>query len=367
MAGPGSPPEYKLDRDGSLAPRWYEFRYWSKKKWIMIGVAFVLILVIVIAASVVATRRGGSYPDYTRLNYRLAETYSGQDFFQNFNYFTGFDPTQGFVHYVPEPQAQQLNLTYASPSSAILRVDTSVTPESEPNASTGRFSVRITSKNTYGLNNLFIFDVKHMPVGCGTWPALWLSDPDNWPDNGEIDVIEQVNAVSPDAYNQMTLHTTPNCDMDTERKQSGKTLSTSCVNSTNDNEGCAVDAGAGTYGSQFNANGGGILAVELRSAGIRMWQWVRGEVPTDISAGNPDPSAWGEASADFPNTNCNIENHFRNQSIIANINLCGVWAGAEGVYGESCSGLCTDLVANNATAFEDAFWEFGEFNIYTVA
>jgi hypothetical protein len=263
-------------------------------------------------------------------------TDSGQDFFQNFDYFTGFDPTGGFVHYVPREQAAQLNLTFASSSSAILRVDTSVTAESEPNASTGRFSVRVTSKKTYGLNNLFIFDVKHSPIGCGTWPALWLSDPSNWPTNGEIDVMEQVNVVSADAYNQMTLHTSSGCKMDGKRKLTGKSLSTSCVNSTNNNEGCAVNAGSGTYGPTFNSNGGGILAMELRSAGIRMWQWARGEAPSDVTGGIPDPSAWGEATADFPGTNCDIGTHFRNQSIIANIDLCGQWAGDESVYGESC-------------------------------
>jgi len=33
--------------------------------------------------------------------------------------------------------------------------------------------VRISSKTTYN-KGLFIFDVKHSPYGCGTWPALWL-------------------------------------------------------------------------------------------------------------------------------------------------------------------------------------------------
>ena len=148
--------------------------------------------------------------------------------------------------------------------------------------------------------------------------------------------MEQVNVVSSDAYNQMSLHTSAGCTMNSKRKQSGTTLSTSCVNSTNDNEGCGVNAGSGTFGPGYNANGGGILALELRQAGIRMWQWARGDIPADISARTPDPSVWGEATADFPSTNCNIENHFRNQTIIVNISLCGVWAGKEEVYEQNC-------------------------------
>jgi hypothetical protein len=217
----------------------------------------------------------------------------------------------------------------------VLRVDTSVTADSVPNASTGRFSVRITSTTQYS-DGLFIFDVIHTPTGCATWPALWLSDPSNWPTNGEIDVMEAVNVVS-SAENQLTLHTSSGCSMGgVKRKETGKSLTSSCVNSTDDNAGCGVDAGTATFGAGFNDNGGGIMAMELRSAGIRIWQFLRSSVPADITAGTPDPSTWGTATADFPSTGCDIGTHFKNQSIIANIDLCGSWAGTPSVYAETC-------------------------------
>jgi hypothetical protein len=88
----------------------------------------------------------------------------------------------------------------------------------------------------------------------------------------------------------------------------------------------------------------------------------------DISnpANTPNPSTWGTALADFPSTNCDITSHFRNQSIIANIDLCGDLAAQPQYYAEmyKCPGICSDFVANNPSSFEEAFWEFGGFRVY---
>ena len=155
-------------------------KFWSKKVVIIASILAVIAIVAIIVGAVLGTR-ASSYPDYSALSYTLQDTYSGTSFFDNFDYFTGYDPTSGFVHYVPAETATSdtYNLTYASSSSAVLRVDTT-----EQDASTGRYSVRITSKNQYD-NGLFIFDILNTPYGCSTWPALWLTDPNNWPANGE--------------------------------------------------------------------------------------------------------------------------------------------------------------------------------------
>ncbi|KAK6951819.1 hypothetical protein Daesc_006344 [Daldinia eschscholtzii] len=345
-------------RSQSAAP-WWNPRSWSKKTWAIVVAAAIIILIIVIVVPVEVTK-ANRYPNYTKLNYALADEYSGTTFFDKFNYFVGYDPAQGFVHYVPREQATQLNLTYASEDSAIIRVDTSVGPESVPDASTGRFSVRLESQTQYE-NGLFIFDVKHTPFGCGTWPALWLVDPANWPDHGEIDVMEAANKATDG--NQMTLHTTDGCSMDVKRIMSDSSLSNDCYNATDNNAGCGVRGSAATYGSAYNDAQGGIIAMEWRNEGIRVWQFGRSNIPTDITAKNPDPSSWGSASADFPNTNCDIGSHFKNQSIIANIDLCGQYASA--LYASSgCPSNCTDYVANNPDAFTSAFWEFGRFEVY---
>lgn len=315
-----APPEDRAWQAAQTSMPWWNPRYWGRKIWIAVGVLVAIIIAAIIAVAVTKSKSGGSYPDYSNLTYNLVDTYAGETFFDEFDYFTGYDPTQGFVHYVPQAQAAQLNLTYASSSSATLRVDTSVGPEDVPNASTGRFSVRVTSKKTYN-KGLFLFDIRHSPYGCGTWPALWLTDPSHWPEHGEIDVMEAVNQA--DEGNQMTLHTTDGCSMNVRRKQQGQTLDKNCDHDANDNAGCGVRGDGDSIGAGFNQDEGGVMAVEWREEGIRMWQFPRGHIPDDISGRKPNPGAWGEAAADFPSTHCDIGNHFRNQSIVANINLCG--------------------------------------------
>ncbi|UKZ46342.1 hypothetical protein TrVGV298_000543 [Trichoderma virens] len=352
----GSGGDYQ--RSGSSAPAW-DPRYWSKKVWI--GIAVVIVIAIIIGVAVGVTQgKKSSYPDYSQLSYTLKDTCEEKPFFDNFNYFTGFDPAGGFVHYVDAGRAQQLNLTFASQDAAVLKVDTSVGPGSNPDASTGRFSVRLESKNTYN-NGLFIFDVRHTPFGCGTWPALWLTDPSNWPKNGEIDVMEATNKASDG--NQMTLHTSSDCSMSVKRKQTDKALQTNCDATKNSNAGCGVQGADNTFGSAYNNNGGGIMAMEWRDAGIRVWQFARNSIPSDITGQKPDPSTWGEAAADFPSTDCDVASHFKNNSIILNIDLCG-----DLVYGvwdsSGCSSNCTDIVANNPQSFTNAYWEVGKFQVY---
>ncbi|KAJ5320288.1 hypothetical protein N7508_000571 [Penicillium antarcticum] len=338
--------------------RW-DPRGWSLKNKIFLAVGIIIVIVAVIVGAVLGVR-ANRYPNYSSLDYSLVDTYSGSSFFDNFEYYTDADPANGFVQYISRANAEWLNLTYADSTSAILRVDTTY---NGTEAASGRQSVRITSNNTYA-DGLFIFDILHTPYGCGTWPALWLTDPDNWPAHGEIDVVEAANK---GVYgNQATLHTSEGCSMGVKRKEYGTVQNKNCYYEANDYSGCGVKGTESTYGPEFNSNGGGVYAMELRDAGIRVWQWARSSIPSDVTSSSPDPSTWGEAFADFPNTDCDMGSHFKNQSIIANIDLCGDWAGATTYYTDqsSCSGTCETYVRDNADKFSTAYWEFSSFKVY---
>ncbi|RAL13122.1 glycoside hydrolase family 16 protein [Aspergillus homomorphus CBS 101889] len=349
----------KSAKPATAAKPWYDPRGWSllTKSLVAAGVVVAIVALIV---GLVEGLKSSSYPDYSSLSYTLSRQYSGSSFFDEFEYYTATDPTDGFVQYVDSSTASELNLTYASNSRAVLRVDTSTS-----NQTSGRRSVRVTSRETYE-NGLFIFDIVHTPYGCATWPALWLTDPNNWPEHGEIDVLESNNKGT--HGNAMTLHTTSGCKMNVKRKETGSPTYTNCLNTANDNAGCGVSGGKATYGQQFNENGGGVYAMELRDAGIRVWMWARDDIPDDISnsSSSPDPSTWGEALADFPNTNCDISSHFKNQSIIVNIDVCGDLAGASTYYTDlyGCPDTCTQWAAENGANFTNAYWEFNSFKVY---
>jgi hypothetical protein len=228
---------------------WYNPRGWApRQKFISICAIIVVIVVIIVGA--IEGVRANRYPDYSPLKYQLEDTYSGPSFFEQFNYFTEQDPTDGFVVYVNKETATNLNLTHATDTSAILRVDSFT-----PNALGGRNSVRIESKKAYD-TGLFIFDIIHTPHGCGTWPALWMTDGANWPANGEIDILEATNEAS--HGNEITLHTTPGCKMNVKRKETGYAAYDTCDNSTNGNAGCGVVGDPDTYGAALNEKGGGV-------------------------------------------------------------------------------------------------------------
>lgn len=172
-----APPPYPYQGQDNYA--WWKPNYWGWKQWAIAAISFIVILIAIVVGAVLGVR-ANQYPNYSKLTYSIKDTYSGTTFFDKFDYFYGYDPAEGFVHYTDREAAKSLNLTYASSSSAILRVD-----QSDLNATTGRKSARIYSKNTYN-NGLFIFDILNSPYGCSTWPALWLSDTNNWPAHGEI-------------------------------------------------------------------------------------------------------------------------------------------------------------------------------------
>ncbi|KAJ3531983.1 hypothetical protein NM688_g7492 [Phlebia brevispora] len=288
-------------------------------------------------------------PNALAIQYSIDDSYVGTDFLSAFVHEAIDDPSHGRVNYVNESTALAENLTYANGDTLIMRADywTVLDPDGP-----GRDSVRIRSLKTY-TQHAIIFDIRHMPQGCGTWPAAWEVNGTEWPSGGEVDILEGVNDVSPD---QITLHTNPGCTMPSGLNMTGTPGNTDCEGS----DGCGVQAPTqNSYGPPFNENGGGWYAMERTDDFIRVWFFPRdGDVPSDVSNSSStiDTDNWGEPTAYFPNTQCDIVDMFSGENIVINLTFCGDWAGT--VYSSSgCPGDCVDYVNENPSAFVNAYWD----------
>jgi hypothetical protein len=293
---------------------------------------------------------------FVSATWQLSSIVNSTNFLDNFSFVTYDDPTHGFVNYVDQDTAVKNGYFSVSPNPphVLLKSDFA---NVVPTGSRGRDSIRVQSVQEFSTKGtLMVFDIFHMPVGCGTWPALWFVG-DNWPNNGEIDVIEGVNLQN---FNQMSLHTGGNCTIPpVNLVQMGTTVITDCKVSTS--VGCSVNTRRTfTYGARFNVRRGGLYAISMTSDGIRMWFIQRTQFDYIHP---PNVEKWGSPQAFFPfSPNCPSGN-FGNQSLVINLTFCGDWAGTS--FNEQCTGDCKTFVANNPKAFQEAYWEFGNFYIFT--
>ena len=111
----------------------------------------------------------------------------------------------------PPPKLEPFNPDNSNSTSLSTATETFVMISSSPTPEGPRNSVRLEGRRRFN-RGLFIIDLRHMPAGCGTWPAFWLTDEANWPVNGEIDIVEGVNYQQDTA--KTALHTTKVCQMD---------------------------------------------------------------------------------------------------------------------------------------------------------
>jgi len=245
--------------------------------------------------------------------------------------------------------------------------------ETTPTVSGNRKSVRISTQAVF-TGGLVILDAVHMPTGCGTWPAFWTNGPD-WPNNGEIDIVEGVNDLS---FNQASIHTRAGCTINATNFGSAATLvgGPNCDSLETNNGGCGEQSFApNNFGPGFNSNGGGVYSMLWDTTGISVWFFPRQSIPADITSGAPNPSGWGGPSARWPSTNCNSFSFFNQHVAIFDTTLCGDWAGnvwnVAGGQGQeqSCAtrtgfSTCAAFVQASGASFAQAYWEVKSVKIY---
>ncbi|KAB8068388.1 concanavalin A-like lectin/glucanase domain-containing protein [Aspergillus leporis] len=278
--------------------------------------------------------------------YSLKDDYTSngyQDFFSKFSFWTSNGPNGGLADDVDEGVAWANGLI-----------------GNGGNIYLG--SVRLTGNIAYNSGTLVVSDIAYMPQVCGTWPAFWMTAAsDDWPQSGEIDIVEQANNAQ---NNQMSLHV-------------GNKQGQYIINCTKEaNGGCdANDPRTNSFGSGFNNNGGGVYVMEWNSEWVRIWFFPRNEIPSGDNGplgSSPDPSAWGAPTTSFHSrhgTDCDMSAHIWNQRIVIDTTFCGTWA--TGTWSSSrCAfstgySSCEDYVKDVPAEFKYAFWTFRSVKAFT--
>lgn len=398
----------------------------------MVSIALLGLLVIFVLLQVSSLVIGP--PSEPIGPYKLVEVQEGVDFFNHYVFYNGLDSegSKGYVNYVSKDQAYDLNIAnvtwedanpflyYGADSRNDTVLKDSDTMKTSNETMKEPFVYMSTSATEAGPRNsvrleglrrfnrgLFILDVRHMPAGCATWPAFWLTDEPNWPVNGEIDILEGVNLQT---VAKTAMHTTKGCDMydvplgvktgywDTAvgvPKKNGDLDMT--VREARDcfvynphqwlNQGCvAINDEEGTIGEPLNEKGGGVFVLEWDPINRFIKSWVfapHSTVPDNlrrsiesandkesINKVRPDPRTWGLPYAYFPigvGTNCDA-NHFRNMHLIFNLALCGSVAGNR--FFLDCPdlkkeyGTCENYVKADTPAMKEIYWKIRGVYVY---
>ncbi|KAI0927488.1 hypothetical protein AcV5_008016 [Taiwanofungus camphoratus] len=169
--------------------------------------------------------------------------------------------------------------------------------------------------------------------------------------------------------NQMALHTASGCTHSSSAVQSSKLInSTDCSTLLNGNQGCVVtDPSPSSYGADFANSGGGVFVTEFATKGVSIWFFNRSSIP-DTLQGNistVNTTTLGIPVANWPSSNCSINQFFQPQSLVFDITLCGEYAGNNNVFTQTCSGTCyDDYVTGSPSNYDTAYFEVQYVRVY---
>ncbi|KIL70806.1 glycoside hydrolase family 16 protein [Amanita muscaria Koide BX008] len=313
----------------------------------------------------ISKRQLNTNPNGSTFLWLQQDEYSGQTFFDRWDFYDQSDPTNGHVTFLNKSAAFSNGLAYVDPNGTVIMKGDDTTTLAQ---GVYRNSVRISSQAVYN-TGLFILDLNRAPWGCGmlgVWPAFWTVGA-NWPNLGEIDIIEGVHD---NEHNQVTWHTRDGCNLTTPTNYyTGSIVSPNAQNQSdcnallNNNAGCAItEWSRASYGPYFDAQGGGVFAMKWDENGIAVWSFYRAAVPQDITDGIPDTANWGSPVAELWPQGCDPLQYFANHSIVFDITFCGDWAGNS--YATSgCPGTCDERLMDPAN-FVNASFSINSLKVY---
>ncbi|KAH7032984.1 uncharacterized protein B0I36DRAFT_361718 [Microdochium trichocladiopsis] len=205
--------------------------------------------------------------------YELESEYSGGSFLEQFDSSVDSEPVLG------HGRGADIKLTLAN------TIIISMRPVWDPARSGSSVCLQSGRQFTSGLS---VFDVKHIPFGCGVRPSF-------------LEMVTQ--------------------------EMSGTTATSDCSSHNGTAHfGCAVKDGADVVGLLSGAGVAfnGTVALEWRQDSIKIWHFTSGNTPTDVFEDRPDPASesWGPATAHSPADICDPGNFFDNHTISISISVC---------------------------------------------
>ncbi|KAM4063936.1 glycosyl hydrolases family 16 domain-containing protein [Hirsutella rhossiliensis] len=320
-------------------------------------------------AVVIVTWAGGSKSSSIAAppRWHLADTYDASNFFTKFDFFTDKSGDAGYSVFQNESEAFRKGLVAYQDDQVYIGPDhrTVLKGACEPDSSPGRDSVRIESKARYN-HGLVIARFTHTPqMKCGLWPAFWTYG-NNWPRDGEIDLLEGYNLNS---WNQPTFRVAETarsgrCKMD-GADQAAYVHSGSCDEVASRGNGCSAVEAAGLT----EPNAGSVYAMEWTSEFIKIYRWRYDLAPRNVDDDSPDTSAWGRPLVYLKNKDCNIDRHFANQRIVLDLDFCGNPAGMPDIWNGDCRRAtretnCVDYVAKNPGVFRESYFKIKDIRYF---
>ena len=394
-----------------------EKKLYRKIRWMLATAGLSLVAILALATYAIKSAKPPKLPVGP---YILLERQEGENFFNAYNFFEGPDSagSHGYHSYVNRGEAIERGMAHVTHETSVKdifsarhsrkdrRKESFVFMGSAPTLGGPRDSIRLESIQRYD-RGLFILDVRHMPVGCGVWPAFWLTDQLNWPKNGEIDIVEAVNYQS---KAKTALHTVEGCTMEdaprgrmtgdwdfaqgvpntyTGLPDMTKRPARDCFAFAKDqwlNQGCAVTATeGGTIGAPLNAKGGGVYALEWDPVNQHIRTWVftpHVRVPKNLVKAlrtahlppkdriAPNPEEWPLPYGYFPigsGTNCEAS-PFQHMQIVFNTAFCGSAAGDR--FSVDCPeqakvyDTCEEWIKSQPEELFEAYWKIRGVYIY---
>ncbi|GAA5979823.1 hypothetical protein JCM5350_002060 [Sporobolomyces pararoseus] len=292
----------------------------------------------------------------------LIQNYSPHTFLDSFFFADEADESNGFVNYVEAEEAADLELTSFSNSTVTLSMDRA----SKLSENEARDSVRLSSKEVIQPGSLLVIDLNHIPTGCFVFPSIYLHRANaSFPLGTEIDLLDGSSSRD---FNQYSVRPPSSCSLSSQvANPEGETNSTACKLGSS----CSIAGKPTSSAETMNREGGGVIALQLASDRISLWQWSRSQIPLDVANGSPRSEKWSSPTALWTSTRCDISNTFRDLRLAFDITTCGDWRGKQSLSYEnhgSCSSkypTCEAAVRDSAN-FSEAFFEINSVKVYSI-